>query len=411
MSRTFRADAVCDERLFRGPEGVAVTNVAASLRPPTDTGRPVQVLEQDVRDPARRPSTTRHPWTVALLALALAVPLGVALVERGPLSADVPVLLAVFLTAVAAEWVNVHIEFRHQSFVNSASELAFVIALLEIGGFWTAVTRAAAVGVVLGVQRFSRAKLVFNVAVAVIDSAVAVAVLGLLPVGDITEPATWVSCLVAVFAANVVAATMVAGAIVLTQGYPGPAMWTSLFTPVVVVSPVAALVGLAVLMLLHTTVWSLVIIVPLAVALVLLYRRFAAVTREGNSLQQVYEFARRVEEVRPDEAGTRQIVHAVRELLNAERVALWLPPYLDEGPRLVVATEHGSHWYDGPGDPDDPLRRRAVASSDGAIHVSAARADEEEAAALARRGVSDLLGDRKSTRLNSSPPNISYAVF
>src|SRR3712207_6294598 len=122
MSRTFRADAVCDERLFRGPEGVAVTNVAASLRPPTDTGRPVQVLEQDVRDPARRPSTTRHPWTVALLALALAVPLGVALVERGPLSADVPVLLAVFLTAVAAEWVNVHIEFRHQSFVNSASE-------------------------------------------------------------------------------------------------------------------------------------------------------------------------------------------------------------------------------------------------------------------------------------------------
>src|SRR3712207_2980892 len=170
-----------DERPVGGSEVVAVTDVAVSLRPPTDPGRPVQVLEQDVRDPARTPAT-RHPWTVALIASALALPLGVALVGRGPLAADVPVLLALFLAAVAAEWVNVHIEFRHQSFVNSASELAFVIALLEIGGFWTAVTRAAAVGVVLAVQRLPRAKLVFNVAVAVIDSAVAVAVLGLLPV-------------------------------------------------------------------------------------------------------------------------------------------------------------------------------------------------------------------------------------
>ncbi|WP_231839500.1 putative bifunctional diguanylate cyclase/phosphodiesterase [Blastococcus saxobsidens] len=348
--------------------------------------------EQDVREPARPPVTTRSPWGVAVLALALAVPLGVAVVERGPLSVDVPVLLAVFLTAVVAEWVNVHIEFRHQSFVNSASELVFVIALLEIGGVWTAVTRAAAVGVVLGIQRFSRAKLVFNVAVAIIDTAVAVFVLGLLPVGDVTDPWTWVSCLVAVFAANAVAAVMVAGAIVMTQGYSGRALWTSLLVPVVVVSPVAVLIGLAILLLLHAAPWSWVIIAPLAVALVLLYRRFAAVTREGNSLQQVYEFARRVEEVRPDEAGTRQIVQAVRELLNAERVALWLPPYLDEGPRLVVATESGAHWYDGPGDPDDPLRRRAVLSTDGVIQVCAARADESEVAALARRGVSDVLG-------------------
>jgi diguanylate cyclase (GGDEF)-like protein len=96
--------------------------------------------------------------------------------------------------------------------------------------------------------------------------------------------------------------------------------------------------------------------------------------------------------VPPYEAGTRQIVQAVRDLLNADRVALWLPPYLDEAPRLVVAAEDGSVWYDGPGDPDDVLRRRAVASTDGPVLVSLGRADEEEAAALARRGVSDLLG-------------------
>ena len=351
----------------------------------------MHVAEQDVRAPALR-SRVHSPWLVAALALTVAAPAGVALLAQGARPVDGQVLLAVLLAAMAAEWVNVHIEFRRHSFVNSASELAFVVGLLVVGGVWTAVARAMAVGVVLAIQRFPPPKLLFNVAVAVIDTAVAVFVLQWLPTGGITDPATWVSCLIAIFAANAVAAGMVAGAITLTQGYPGRAIWTSLFVPVVVVQPVAVLVGLAILLLLQETLWSWVIIAPLTLALVLLYRRFAAVTREGNSLQQVYEFARRVEDVRPDEAGTRQIVQAVRELLNAERVALWLPPYLDEGPQLVVATEGGAQWYDGPGDPDDPLRRRAVFSTDGVIQVCAARAGEAEAAALARRGVSDVLG-------------------
>jgi diguanylate cyclase (GGDEF)-like protein len=81
----------------------------------------------------------------------------------------------------------------------------------------------------------------------------------------------------------------------------------------------------------------------------------------------------------------------VRELLNAERVALWLPPYLDEEPRLVIAAEDGAVWYDGPGDPDDVFRRRAVESGRPVL-VSLARADEVEGAALARRPASDLLG-------------------
>ncbi|RZU33243.1 putative bifunctional diguanylate cyclase/phosphodiesterase [Blastococcus saxobsidens] len=349
------------------------------------------MAEQHVREPDKG-RAARSPWLVALLGLSFGLPVGVMVLVGGPSAVDARVLAAVFFAAVVAEWVNVHVEFRRQSFHSSASELAFVIALLELGGAWTAVTRAAAVALVLMVQRLPAPKVLFNTAVAVLEAGVAVVILGWLPGGDIASVLTWVACLVAVFAANAVAACFVAAAITLTEGYPGRPIWASLFTPVVVVSPVAVLIGLAILLLLHAAPWSWVIIAPLAVALVLLYRRFASVTREGQSLEQVYEFARRVEEVRPDEAGTRQIVQAVRELLNAERVALWLPPYLDEEPRLVVATEDGAHWYDGPGDPDDVLRRRAVGSSGGVVHVAASRADAAEAAALARRGVSDLLG-------------------
>jgi diguanylate cyclase (GGDEF)-like protein len=178
----------------------------------------------------------------------------------------------------------------------------------------------------------------------------------------------------------------------VTQGYPGRTLWTTLFVPVLMVGPVSVVVGLAVLVLVSVTPWAWLLISPLLAALALLYRRFGVVTREGNSVERVYDFARRVEQVSPDDEGTRQIVQAVRELLNADRVALWLPPYLDEEPRLVVAAENGAVWYDGPGDPDDVFRRRAVDSTDGPVRISLGRADEEEAAALTRRGVSDLLG-------------------
>jgi diguanylate cyclase (GGDEF)-like protein len=349
------------------------------------------VPEQDDRAP-KRPLSLRSPWTVAWLALAVTVPVALWTLLPDAGSVSIPLLLAVLVGLVAAESFTVHFEFRKQGFTWSPSEMAFVMALVAVGGPWTAVARAVAVGAIVVQQGSSRPKAAFNICVAVLEVCAAVAVLRVLPVGSISSPGTWLSYLVAVVAASLLGAVLIAGAITLTQGYPGRTLWATLLVPVLLVGPVSVVVGLAVLLLVSVTPWAWLLITPLLVALGLLYRRFGAVTREGHSVERVYDFARRVEEVTPDEAGTRQIVQAVRELLNADRVALWLPPYLDEEPRLVVSAENGAVWYDGPGDPDDVLRRRAVASADGPVLVSLVRADREEAAALARRGVSDLLG-------------------
>src|SRR3954469_67867 len=351
----------------------------------------VRVAEQDDRLPSR-PLTFASQRTVAGIGLAVAVPVALWVLLPASSHVDIPVLIAVFLGLVAVESFSVHFEFRKQALTWTPSEFAFVMALVTVGGAWTAGARAAAVAVVLLVQGYPRPKAAFNVSVVVLEVCAAVAVLDVLPAGDISTPTTWVSYLVAVIGASVLGAALIAAAITLTQGYPGRTLWTTLFVPVLMVGPVSVVVGLAVLLLVSVTPWAWLLISPLLVALALLYRQFAAVTREGHSVERVYDFARRVEEVSPDEAGTRQIVQAVRELLNADRVALWLPPYLDEEPRMVVAAENGAVWYDGPGDPDDVLRRRAVASLDGPVRVSLSRADEEEAAALSRRGVSDLLG-------------------
>jgi diguanylate cyclase (GGDEF)-like protein len=347
---------------------------------------------------AARPHPLRDPWTVTWLTAALAVPLAVVVLGRHAVAVEPWLVVLVGLGIVAAESLTLQFEFRKQTFLWTASELGLVVALVTVGGAWAALTRALAVGAVLVVQGFPRAKVVANVATAVLEVVVAVSVLELLPTGELADPRTWLAYVLAIVAGNVVGSLIIAAAITVTQGYPGRILWTRLFVPVAVLGPLSVVVGLAVLLLVGLTPWAWVLIVPVVLALGLLYRRFGAVTREQQLLEQVYDFARRVEQVTADEDAVGQIVQAVRELLNAERVALWLPPYLDEEPRLVVSTEDGAAWYDGPGDPDDVFRRRAAGDgAGGPVMVSRARADEEELAALDRRGAVDLIGAPVST--------------
>ena len=342
---------------------------------------------------AIRVSALRNPWFAAAAVVAVAFVAVATILPHHTEAFDFRLFIVVFAGMVAAEVFSLQFEFRGQGVAWSASELALVVALVEIGGTWAALARGAAVGAVLVAQRYPAAKGTFNVGMSVLEACVAVMVLDHVPVGPISSPATWLFYLVAIFAANAVGALCLAAAITLTQGYPGRAIWTSLFIPVVLVSPMAVVVGLALLLLIHVTPWAWLLILPLVLTLALLYRRFGAVTRESQILERVYEFARRVEQVSSHADGTRQIVEAVKELLNADRVALWLPPYLDEEPRLLVAAEDGRAWYDGPGDPDDLFRRRATegAHGGGPVLISLARATEAEAAALSRRGAEDVL--------------------
>ena len=299
------------------------------------------------------------------------------------------VVAALFLLS---ESVTMHVEFRRQTYSWSLNELALTIGLVELGGFWATMAAVVGLGGLMAVQKYPPPKFVFNCAVALLHGSVAVAVLHLLPAAAFTDPLRWFELILAILVSDLVGAFMVTVAIISTAGYPGSQIWHEQLVPIAIVSPVVVSVGIVALLLSSLSAWGWVLILPGLTVVGLLFRRFGKVTREGNSVERVYDFARRVEQVSPDDAGTLQIVEAVRELLNAERVALWLPPYLDEEPRLVVSAENGAVWYDGPGDPDDVFRRRAVAATAGPVLVSAARADEEEAAALARRGVSDLLG-------------------
>ncbi|MGY1651403.1 putative bifunctional diguanylate cyclase/phosphodiesterase [Geodermatophilus sp. SYSU D01119] len=350
------------------------------------------------RAPLPRAAAPLHPWVIAVGGCLLAFLAAVLVFPAAPTRFDLLPFLIVTVAFFLTETVSLHVEFRRQTWSWSVSELALTIALVEVGGWWAAAARVVGVGLSLAFQRYPAPKAVFNMAVSVVEVAVAVAVLQVLPFTGLTQPTGWLALLVAVLAADVVGTGLVIGAIRLTGGNPDRQLWQELLLPVAVVSPFAVSVAVVAMLLITVTGWAAVLILPAAVAVTVLFRRFASVARERHTLQRVYEFARRVEGLPSDEAGTLQLVDAVRELLNADRVALWLPPYLDEGPRLVVAAEDGRDWYDGPGDSDDLIRRRTTDPvNDGPVLVSMSRATDAEAAALSRRGAEDLLAASVAT--------------
>ena len=341
---------------------------------------------------ALRWSPFRQPRVIAAAVVVAAIPFVVFLGEVAVRPVQPWVVVAFFAAFLAAESLTLTVEVRSHTFSCSVSEAVLVVALVQTGGAWSALAWAGAIGLISLRDRTAAAKIAVNVAVTVIQVGVVVLLLAQLPMGDLGDPLTWLSYLAAILPAAAVGTLVVVAAIAITQGNPGRAMLTRLFVPVLVVYPLSTVIGLATSLMTDRTAWAWLLLLPVLVALALLYRRFARVTRESERLERVYEFARRVEQVGSHEHGPRRIVEAVKELLNAEQVALWLPPYLDEEPRLLVASEDGRAWYDGPGDPDDLFRRRATEGAHGgSILTSLDRATEAEAVALARRGAHDLL--------------------
>jgi diguanylate cyclase (GGDEF)-like protein len=334
----------------------------------------------------------RKPWTIGALASLVAAALA-GWVLPDSWAPPAWTVLALFGAFLLTESVQFDVEFRRQTISLSPTEIAVVVGLVELGGFWTAAARVLALALVMGFRGNPPAKLLFNVALAVIELCAALAVLSVLPPLDIDHPVTWLSLVLVILVTGLVSMLGVGSAVTLTNGFPGwPFVAATL--PTAALGPLSAVIGVIALLLTRQTPWAWTLIVPLLVGVVAIFRQSARASRERRTVQRVYDFARRVELVTPDEAGTRDIVSAVRELLNADRVALWLPPYLDEGPRLVIDAADGElEWYDGPGDPDDLVRQRAVAPGmDGPVLVSAGRADTAESAALARRGAREVLG-------------------
>jgi hypothetical protein len=113
-------------------------------------------------------SATRRLWTIALGGTVVAVALAVAVLPSAAEPLRPVAVLVIAALFLISESIEMHVEFRRQTYSWSLAELALVIGLVEVGGLWTTIAWVVALAIQLTVQSYSPAKAVFNVAMALL---------------------------------------------------------------------------------------------------------------------------------------------------------------------------------------------------------------------------------------------------
>ncbi|MGI8692618.1 MAG: putative bifunctional diguanylate cyclase/phosphodiesterase [Geodermatophilaceae bacterium] len=299
--------------------------------------------------------------------------------------------LALFTLFLVAEAAQLHIEVRRETWSLSLSEIPLVLGIFLIGPSGTITSRLAAALIVVAWRRVAPIKALFNLCLFFLECVLALYVLQRIHYGDVLEPFTWLAVVVAIIVVNLVSASLVALAISWTQGKLSRRQLATVTTPLVLVGALNAVLGLLILIVLRGNAEAAALILLLALVLGGFFRSYARAVHQHRTLGQVYDFAKEVEGSTVLANGGHLAAEAVREMLNAERAALWLHPTEGAPGRIAYAdAEAGQDIYDGPADPADPLRERVLLEGGGVLFASRIVGAEQKA--LQQRGAAEVIG-------------------
>ncbi len=343
----------------------------------------------------RRPvavSQAAKSWIPACLSVVLAALALILLGSSGPLDfPKSPTWLLLIVAFAISEATIVHFEFRKQTVSWQTSEIPMLLGLFLVGPAATIIARVIALVIVVIRSRNRPPKAVFNVAVAILETALVAWFITSLGLTDINSPLTWIGAVVALVLSGAVSMLSIALAILITEGSVGKSFWLTLVIPLLVVVPIAAVVGVIVLLLITVTPWAAVLAVVILAAFVLLYRRYAAAAQDRRNLGEVSEFAELVLNTGIGSDGEQLILETIREKFNAAQAMLWIPAYLDQGPRRSRVSADGVTDPAEAADPDDPIRLE-ISAGQGARLVQRTRAGAKELSGLRRRDAEELIG-------------------
>ena len=307
--------------------------------------------------------------------------------------------LALLVAFLAAEATHVHVEFRRQNNSISLSEIPLVVGLFLIAPLTLLAVRFVAVLVVSAVQHRPPIKATFNLALFSAEVVVASLVFYAFPTHDITEPESWLAAVAALFAVLALTVTAMQGVILLTEG---PQPWAKVGLNAMLSALIVALngaVALVVVMVLHISPWSGLVLAVLCAVLLLAYRAYARSFRQHASLRRVYGFSRLLELTRSSEAPLDTALNEARDVLNASTITLRL---VGERPLSIMVDGDGRASTPPPLEPDDPISTRARGSRSGVL-LSGRKAE----AALAARGAREII----AVPLRSGPDALGHIEF
>jgi diguanylate cyclase (GGDEF)-like protein len=306
---------------------------------------------------------------------------------------------ALFAAFLAAEATHLHIEFRRQNNSISLSEIPLIVGLFFVDPLTLLLVRLLAAATVAVLQHRPLVKALFNLALFSAEVVVASLVFYAFPTHDITQPESWLAAVAALFAVLALTVTAMQGVILLTEG---PQPWAKVGLNAMLSALIVALngaVALVVVMVLHISPWSGLVLAVLCAVLLVAYRAYARSFRQHASLRRVYGFSRLLELTRSSEAPLDTALNEARDVLNASTITMRL---IGERPLSIMVDGDGRASTPPPLEPDDPISTRARGSRSGFL-LSGRKAE----AALAARGAREII----AVPLRSGPDALGHIEF
>jgi diguanylate cyclase (GGDEF)-like protein len=241
----------------------------------------------------------------------------------------------------------------------SVSEIPFLLGLALLPPVTLIIIRVLAKAIVYALRRFPIVKSAFNVASVAASTATAELLVIAYRPPDVqhlqtwlVQPQTWLVLAAAVLASMLVSLASVTGVITLVQGHMAMSVFIRMALPLLMASSINLTVALAALILLAQSPWALVILGTLLACFIWAYRSYAGFTRQHDTLSQIYDLSRAISDTPHDGTISDVLPARVREILQAERATLWLPPNDRHPEVMLTARDDSPGLIDLPGTPE-----------------------------------------------------------
>ncbi|MCC3763731.1 bifunctional diguanylate cyclase/phosphodiesterase [Glycomyces sp. TRM65418] len=267
------------------------------------------------------------PWIITGLVLSFGAG---ALVWFGPPSGFPVIEFALLIAAFGvSQTLLIQHHARNLRISFNLTDIPLVVALVYLDPFWVIAARCL-VSMFFYMGRYLREdigvlKPLFNVGLTTSGTAVAVIFVQVIGLGGLDEPATWLVLVGAIVTTGVVTTVLISALLYSLSGWDSVAKaWIAFF--VTMVGPVlAACVGVIFVLLLDATLWSVLLIGFVVVALVYLARSYMALRRQRHVLRELNDFTQLV----VDSVRSKRLIDAMlgrlRDILSAESATVWVP--------------------------------------------------------------------------------------
>jgi diguanylate cyclase (GGDEF)-like protein len=326
---------------------------------------------------------------LALIAAALSAVIAVRATPDNP-AIGKWLLGLLFLVLFALADVGIMgFRIRRNIMTVSVSEIPFLIGLVLLPPLTLILAQTLAKAIVYALRRFPVVKSSFNVAsIAAAAAAAALFVDQFRPIVHI-RPSTWLILAVAVWIHMLVSLAALIGVITLVQGRFVINEMLRTSAPLLMAGSINLTVALAALILLEESLWTLIILGTILACFIWAYRSYAGFLRQHDTLSHIYDLSLAISDTPHDGTISDVLPARVREILQAERATLWLPPNGHHPEVMLTAREESPGLIDLPGTPE--VLRNSVLKTGKSAAVGRNLGDPEILAELRAAGGKDAI--------------------